>query len=160
VWLLSRRAEEHAAAGNGNAAEHDLEAAARALAVSTASDDHGFFSHWETAPNARLAAYRGNCAQLVGRHAEAIAVIESNLAAIGDRLVPIRASILADLASAYARSAEPEQACYVLKESLSIASTASLVPYVQRVRTVRARLAPWEDTAAVKALDDELREVT
>jgi tetratricopeptide (TPR) repeat protein len=156
LWLLSRRAEEHAAAKEATASLRDLDDAEQ-VAASIQSRDDGFLAHWDVAPAARLAAYRGNCAQLLNRPADAIAAIEREIGAIDPGLISVRSSVLADLAAAYAQQEEIERACALLLESLDIAERAGLRPYIQRVMSVRRQLGHWSGQREVKQLDERLR---
>ncbi|MGH7746912.1 MAG: hypothetical protein ACREQ5_19480, partial [Candidatus Dormibacteria bacterium] len=78
TWLSVRRAEEHAAMGDAGGARRDLDRADRVLATAEAPD-LGFFAHWHGSPAARLAGYRGNCAQLLGDAKGATTIIEEAL---------------------------------------------------------------------------------
>lgn len=98
AYVLARRAEEHAAAGRARQAYNDIDSADRAVQEARELDD-GFFCDWSPA---RLAGYRGNCAVLLGRPAEAANVLEAALAETPANLVPQRAGVLADLGAAYA----------------------------------------------------------
>jgi transcriptional regulator with XRE-family HTH domain len=159
MWLLASRAEEHANLGDTRAAQRDLEDADHLLGTAT-SADHGFFAHWHDSPVARLAAFRGNCAQMLGRTAEATTTMEDALVALDPSLVSIRSSELVDLAMAYGKEKEVERACGLLAESLNMCSEDGLVVQVQRVIGVRKHLSRWHDAPAVRDLDERLQQVT
>ncbi len=159
TWILASRAEEHAMRGDDRAARLDLEDADRLLGTAISADD-GFFAHWYESPVARLAGYRGNCAQLLGASAEATTIIEESLAALPPSRVSVRCFETADLAMAYAKEEEVERACGLLTESLDLCSQGGLVAHLQRVVGVRRHLDRWRDTPAVRDLDDQLHHVT
>ncbi len=62
AWTMARRAEEHAACGDGDAAQRDLDASAAHLARAQGRST-GYFAVWDTA---QLSGYRGSCAQALG----------------------------------------------------------------------------------------------
>jgi transcriptional regulator with XRE-family HTH domain len=159
TWLLACRAEEHANLGDAQAAHRDLEDADHLLGTAT-SADYGFFAHWHNSPVARLAAFRGNCAQMLGRTEEATATMEDALVALDPSLVSIRSSELVDLAMAYAKEKEVERASGLLAESLNMCSKDGLVVQVQRVIGVRKHLSRWNDAPTVRDLDERLQQVT
>jgi tetratricopeptide (TPR) repeat protein len=159
TWLHVRRAEEHAAGGDARATHEDLEQADRLL-DSTASPDHGFFAHWGTSPQARLAGYRGNCSQLLGDSREATTIIEGALLGVDETLLSVRATVLADLATAYAKEGEVDHAAELLSRSLDLSSDVGLVAHVQRVIGVRRHLSRWDDNPAVARLDEQIHHVT
>jgi hypothetical protein len=124
------------------------------------SPDRGFFAHWCTTPHARLAGYRGNCAQLLGHTREATTVIEDALVGVDGSLLSVRSTVMADLAMAYAKEGEVEHASELLSRSLSLSSDVGLVAHVQRIIGVRRHLSRWDDTAAVARLDEQIHHVT
>jgi hypothetical protein len=159
TWLHARRAEEHAARGDVRATHQDLECADRLL-DSVASPDRGFFAHWCTTPQARLAGYRGNCAQLLGDSREATTIIEDALVGVDESLLSVRSTVVADLAMAYAKEGEVQHASDLLRHSLDLSSSVGLVAHVQRVIGVRRHLSRWEDNPAVALLDEQIHHVT
>jgi transcriptional regulator with XRE-family HTH domain len=159
TWLLATRAEEHAMRGDARAAQRDLEEADHLLGTATSGED-GLLAHWYDSPVARLAGYRGKCAELLGDSAEATTMIEEALGAFPPSLVSCRCYALVDLAAAYAKEEEVERACGLLAESLDLGSEKGLAGHVQRVIGVRQHLARWPDAAAVRDLDEQLHHLT
>lgn len=159
MWLLASRAEEHANLGDARSAHRDLDGADHLLGTATVAD-HGFFAHWHESPAARLAAFRGNCAQMLGRTVEATATMEEALVALDPSLVSIRSSELVDLAMAYAKGNEIDRTCRLLAESLDLCSEGGLVVQVQRVIGVRQHLSQWRDTPVLREFDERLHQIT
>jgi tetratricopeptide (TPR) repeat protein len=158
AYVWARRAEEHAASGRAKRAFEDIDRAQRAVQEAREPDD-GFFSDW--APG-RLAGYRGNCAVLLGRPAEAATILEAALAATPDNLIPQRAGVLADLGAAYAhpKLRHLDQSCAFLSQSLHTAHRGAAMERVQRVVGIRERyLQAWRREPAVRRLDEQLAEV-
>jgi hypothetical protein len=159
TWLAVRRAEEHAATGNSLAADRDLDEARRRLSQrQSRPDDSGLFAHWESAPQARLDGYQGNCEQVLHRAQRAISIIEGAIAEVDPSLVGVRTSMMTDLASAHAKHGEVDHACALLVEAHISATGAGLLPHLQRLQGVRRELRRWSDTPAVKRLDERLGE--
>jgi tetratricopeptide (TPR) repeat protein len=159
AYVWARRAEEHAAAGRARRAHEDIDRGDRAVQEGRHPDD-GFFSDWSPA---RLAGYRGNCAVLLERPAEAISVLEAALIETPANLVPQRAGVLADLGAAYAhpKVRQIDQSCALLSESLLTANRGAALERVQRVSGIRERyLQPWEREPAVRRLDEQLAGAT
>ncbi len=153
-WLLVNRAEQHADAGNTAACDRDLDAAVHVIWGQGTRDDV-FWAHWSAA---RLDTYRGNCARLLHRPAEAIGVLESFLRARDSRVIPARTNPLTDLAVAYVERGEVEHACELLANAFTAATDAGYTEGVSRVLDMRSTtLAPYGAEPAVKHLDERLR---
>lgn len=151
--VFACRAEEWAMAGQAAAAERDLDRAEVALAgARTPSAD--FFSDW-TAD--RLAHYRGTCAVLLRRPAEAIPVLQSTIERTSPALVAPYSAAVADLAAAYAQDGEVERSCELLEQVLTLAIEAGMPQRVNRVRrTRRQHLQRWGGASSVRRLDERL----
>lgn len=158
TWLHVRRAEEHASRGDARATHRDLERADQLLAA-TGEPDRGFFAHWSTSPQARLAGYRGNCAQLLGDSREATGVIQDALDGVDESLRSVRSTIIADLAMAYAKEGETEHAAELLGRSLDLCSDTGLVAHVQRVIGVRRHLSTCDGVPGVCHLDERIHQL-
>ena len=159
TWLLACRAEEHATRGDQRSAHRDLEEADNLLGTASTAED-GFFAHWYESPDARLAGYRGKCAELLGATAEATSTIERVLDALSPSLVSVRCYVLADLATACAKEEEIERACGLLIESVDLGSEGGLAGHFQRVIGVRQHLWTWRDTTSVRELDERLHQIS
>jgi tetratricopeptide (TPR) repeat protein len=152
-WLLVNRAEQHAASGDALACGRDLDGAALVIEGPGTQDDV-LWAHWSPA---RIDTYRGNCARLLHRPAEAISVLESLLGRLDPRVIPARTLPLADLAVAYAEQGEIERACELLTESLMAANEAGYPEGARRVVDVRSTaLAGRGGVSAVRHLDELL----
>lgn len=151
AWILTHRSEEHAAAGDANAAEHDLDDAEAALA-NRSSSEAGPFSTWE--PD-RLLGYRGCCAVLLGSK-DSVSILEKAAAHTNSALASQRSATLIDLGTAYARQAEIDEACGLLSEVLTVAQTFHLPEIARRVENIRLQELPRGATPALSRLDDQL----
>ncbi len=155
AWTLARRAEEHAARGDGEAAQRDLDASAAHLARAQGRST-GYFAAWDTA---QLSGYRGSCAQVLGSP-EAVTILAESLAATDPVLISQRTAILTNLGAAHARLGQVEEACTALAEALTVAGRTNLAVAIQRVRGVRGSLDPWGDAPSVRHLDELLADLT
>ena len=152
MMVLLSRAEDHAALGDADASQRDLEAAETSLA-SAAGQDDGLYARWDTA---RIAGYRGSCALALDRPEEASTVLEGALAATSETLIGQRCAVVTDLATAYAMQREVEHSAALLMESVDTAERAGLGELLQRMQGARQHLAPWAETPAVRQLDERL----
>jgi transcriptional regulator with XRE-family HTH domain len=152
TWLLARRAEERAAAGDALGAHRDLEAAVTALSAAAAPDD-GLFSNWD---GARLAGFEGSCARLLGERGAAVARLEESLATASAELVADRSSVQIDLAEVLVARREIDRVCALLIDALDSAQRTGLTSRLLRVAAVRRSLDPWSADRSVRRLDERL----
>jgi tetratricopeptide (TPR) repeat protein len=150
TWVLSRRAEELAAAGRAREADAELERATAALA-SAGDPDDGFFGYLDAN---RLTGCRGTCAMLLRRPRAAGTLLESALEHAPNAPVEERSVLVADLAAAHAMQGEVEEACVLLRRSLTICGPDNAAR-IGRVRAIRGtHLAAWSTVPAVRDLDE------
>jgi transcriptional regulator with XRE-family HTH domain len=152
MMVLLSRAEDHAAMGDADSSQRDLEAAETALAGAGGPDD-GLYALWD---EARIAGYRGSCALALDRPEEASTVLEGALSATRETLIGQRCAVVTDLAAAYAMQREVEHSAALLVQSVDTAERAGLGELLQRMQGARLHLAPWADTPAVRQLDERL----
>jgi hypothetical protein len=107
---------------------------------------------------ARMQHYRGACLARVGHARYAATILHDAL----DRHAPAsnnRALIRADLAVAYARLKEPEQACAALiRAAEGVCGSRSAMRY-ERLHAARAYLDAWQQERFVQELDEQLAAV-
>jgi hypothetical protein len=154
-WLYARQAEEHAAAGDGDEAQRDLERAEGAVdrvTEQSPEEDVGLLSCVDPS---WLAGFRGSCSVLLERSSEAARILEGTLRA-DLALDTQRSAVMTDLARAYAQQDEVEHACALLTDSLSLAAGAGFHEQVQRIRGARRQLDRWRDSRPVRDLDEQL----
>jgi hypothetical protein len=158
LWALTRRAEERAAEhgeGAKPAIGYDLDTAQRLLA-SVSQRRHGFFSYWD---EARLLGCRGTCSLLLSETDDAVRMLSDASAATPQHLIQERSILLVDLAAAYAQQGEVDGSCEALQRGLVLGAPNDTNRVGRVVKVRRQRLAAWNDTAAVRQFDDQLREV-
>jgi transcriptional regulator with XRE-family HTH domain len=158
AWILARRAQQLAAHGSGRAAERDLEAICGVLGRYAGPPMEGFLAHWR--PEARATSSRGKCALFLGRN-DAVGILEEAWRRTDPRLTAQRSAIENDIAAACLRRRDPDvdRACAMLSSSLALATQAGAVSCVQHARDVRRMMEPWRAAPAVRALDEQLREL-
>jgi tetratricopeptide (TPR) repeat protein len=155
AMILASRAEDHAALGDAAASQRDLDAADSALASAPGPDD-GLYALWDAG---RIAGYRGSSALTLERPEEASTLLEDALARTDESLIGQRCAVLTDLAAAYALQREAEHSAALLAQSADAAQRAGLGELLQRVHGARVHLTPWQDSAAVRHLDERLAAV-
>ena len=153
TWLHACRAEDHAVLGHAEEAKRDLGAAESALAQAPRHPG-GFFDHWDAT---NLAGFGGNCAVLLRKPDDAVAILEDVARHTSADLVGPYAAVQTDLAAAYGQRDEIEHACALLDKVLVTAQTGRTPGQAMRVQRIRnTYLSHRADTAAVRQLDDHL----
>jgi hypothetical protein len=156
-WMALRLAEEYAARGNPDACRRMLDHAEQAFATVSGQDPDGYFAtfinRWD---HTTLECFRGVCHVLLKEPAEAEAVLRPALAEqtnYGRQVV-----VSADLGAAYVLAGQPEPACDVLSDAVTVCRTIGFPIGVQRILGVRAAMPePWTDLSCVRELDEQLR---
>ncbi|MGH2770722.1 MAG: hypothetical protein ACRDJF_09420 [Actinomycetota bacterium] len=105
---------------------------------------------------AKLALYRGACATRLKLPKIALPALHEALEARGSTTPKRRALVLCDVAECHVLAGEIEEACRRTAEAFTIGVRKGSGRAVQRVREVRAQLAPWKTTPAVRDLEDHL----
>jgi hypothetical protein len=155
AWVLLRSAEEHAAAGQPGLCERSLDLADAALAAVDVHEPEMAHLDWNLNMHA---AFRGNCAQILGRYRDSGTILQGLLARNQQAAPTNRASVQADLGAVYAQEGEVEGACMLLGEALDTAVELGLRERIERVRGIQAmHLARTNDHPAVRELTERLQ---
>jgi hypothetical protein len=155
AWALSRRAEEHAAAGEALASERDQEQAERSLRMAT--DAEVILLGPRT--DVDLAGYRGNCAVLLGKDDLVVEILRSAVAAAPQSPATLRAVLLNDLGAALARLNELDLACAAFQESLDLAAETGAAVHVQRVAGAVQRFCACRESGNLSELRERLTQL-
>ena len=99
---------------------------------------------------------RAKCHLELGDAGRAADYARQSLVTLDPSLPRIVALTTVDLVRAYVRSGEADEATRLLGDAAGIAAHNSSTRLVTRVRQTRAELRPWNDTSAVRELDDRL----
>jgi tetratricopeptide (TPR) repeat protein len=154
AWLASLEAEASAMRGDASGALDALERSEAAIAATEEADRVrpivSFFDR------ARLAGEQGLCYVRLRRFDDAKAAFQTGLARL-DASAKIRARLLTGLATVHVRQREIEQACRTAGEALRIATRTRTALSLQQVYDVRHQLERWQDSDAVRELDEQLR---
>ncbi|MFJ1707272.1 transcriptional regulator [Kitasatospora sp. NPDC088346] len=104
----------------------------------------------------RLAAFKGNTELRAGHLPQA----RDTLRHVLDRLPGTdgkqRVVVLGDLAAVEAASRHPQEACELLDQALDQLAVTWYATGMERVREARRALVPWQDSPAVRRVDDRL----
>lgn len=92
----------------------------------------------------------------LGKPQEAVTSASAGLALYNDSFVGTRAFCALRLGNAYLESGEIEEAARVVSDAVSPIAQIRSDRLVRELRTTRARMQPWRDTPAAKALDEQL----
>jgi hypothetical protein len=101
-------------------------------------------------------SYQSDCLLRQGKPAEAAAVAERGLQPFDTSFVSDMAFCTLCLGTARLQSGEVEEAARVIGDGALLTTQIRSVRLRKEVQTARGRMQPWEDTQAVKALDERL----
>ena len=154
AWLASLEAEASAMRGDASGALDALESSQAAIEATEEADRVrpivSFFDQ------ARLAGEQGLCYVRLRRFDDAKAAFKTGLTRL-DASSKIRARLLTGLATVHVRQQEIEQACRTAGEAWRIATRTRTALSLQQVHDVRRQLERWQDSRAVRELDELLR---
>jgi tetratricopeptide (TPR) repeat protein len=154
AWLTSLDAEASAMLGDAKGALDALERSEGAIeTVGNADHARPIVSFFD---RARLAGEQGMCYVRLRRFDAAKAAFQNGLATL-DAASKIRARLLTGLATTHVRQGEIEQACRTAGEALRIATRTRTALSLQQVYDVRRQLERWQDSRAVRELDEQIR---
>ena len=105
---------------------------------------------------ATLASIRGECLLRLGRTREAIQVSNECLVRMDPSVVRAVALTNLDLGKAYIQSKEIDEAAKVLANAADLTARNRAPRLMKELRTTRAEMQPWQETKAVKELDERL----
>ncbi|MFJ9442516.1 hypothetical protein ACIRRH_11670 [Kitasatospora sp. NPDC101235] len=127
-------------------------------AEETLTDDSEHHSpEWFTWFSAtRLAAFKGNTELAAGLIPQARSTLEAVLADLPETDGKQRVVVLGDLAAVEAAARRPDAACALLEQALDQLSVTWYATGMDRVREARRALAAWQDSEAVRRVDDRL----
>jgi ATP/maltotriose-dependent transcriptional regulator MalT len=152
AYLAAVAAEAHSMTGSRYRTLAALEQADRHLERAQPGDAPSWLRGFVPA---RMQHYRGACLARVGHARYAATILHDAL----DRHAPAsnnRALIHTDLAVAYARLREPEQACAALtRAAAGVRESRSAMRY-ERLHAARAYLDAWQHERFVQELDEQL----
>jgi hypothetical protein len=100
--------------------------------------------------------FRGNCALMLGRDDEAVAVLKASIAAAPPDRATLRAVLLNDLGTALAQLGQVDEACAAFTESLELADETGAAVHAQRVAGGARTLERWPRSRSVVELLDRL----
>ena len=104
-----------------------------------------------------IASRQSDCLLRLGKPAEAAAAAERGLQLFDTSFTHGLAYCTLRLGTARLLSGEVEEAARVIGEGAVLAAPISSARLTNEVKTARGRLQPWENTTAVKELDERLR---
>ncbi|MEX5634358.1 helix-turn-helix domain-containing protein [Parafrankia sp. FMc2] len=154
AWLAGREAEEQAARGEGRAA---LAALDRAQDSFDRADD-GDRVWTQFFDRGRLDGIKVTTYTRLRRPAAAHAAATEALRATSPHSgTKKRSLLLGDIAEVHIQRREIEAATQYAAESLAIVAATDFSLGLTRIRRVREHLRPWQNTQAVRDLDEQLR---
>lgn len=153
AWLAGREAEDRAAAGDADGAMQALERAHREFERAAPEDERSWTRFLDRSRFGSLTV----CTYVrLGHAAAAQAAAEEAMEALPPSDFKKRSIILADVAGAYARQGDPDRACHLGTEALTIGLTTECRLGMRRLQELRRQLDPWRDAPVVRSLDEQL----
>lgn len=153
AWLAGREAEDRAASGDAHGALHALERAHREFARAEPHEERSWTRFLDRSRFGSLTI----CTYVRLGMAEAAqaAAVESmeDLPSVDFKK---RSIILADIAGAYARRGDPDGACSLGIEALTIGLRTECRLGMGRLQELRESLAAWRDAQSVRRLEEQL----
>jgi tetratricopeptide (TPR) repeat protein len=104
----------------------------------------------------RLHAFRGNTELVAGLIPQARTTLAQTLVELPETDGKQRVVVLGDLAAVEAAAQHPDEACALLEQALDQLTVTWYETGMERVRDARRALTPWQETAAVRRVDDRL----
>lgn len=140
---------------NRTASLHALDAAQRLLDQRGAEPSPPWFDYYS---RARFSGFRGYTLMKAGRITDARAALAQAVDGLPATAVKQRAVFLTDIASAYVTGTDTdvEHACTLASASVSHLTHAGYATANVRLRAFRRQVRRWEDTQAVRDLDERL----
>jgi hypothetical protein len=103
-----------------------------------------------------LLGYKGVCALRLKQPEQAQSVLHESLKIMEPHRLRHKSIVLVDLATSYVLQQEIEEACRCASQSLMLIAELKSSRVFQRVMSLRVQLEPWQTTAAVKRLDEQI----
>jgi tetratricopeptide (TPR) repeat protein len=150
-WLAAVEAEASAAVHDRAGTEKALDRARATFAA--AEEGLPWLYFWD---QPELESWVGTCYVRLNLAEPARQALEQTLAGADASMVRDHAIFFARLAATYLPDGEIEEVCRLAGEALTIAASTRSDRAVQRVRELRAQLAPWAAETTVRDLDDHL----
>lgn len=152
-WLAAVESEIHADAGAHTEALDAVDRAREQLTQPGLTEQPPWFDYYDTT---RLAGFAGRAALSAGRTDEARTILTGALADLPRGAVKQRAVFLTDLASAHLRDGDLDTACASATGAADELRRAGYATGSHRLREFRAAVRPWQDSRAVRLLDEQL----
>jgi transcriptional regulator with XRE-family HTH domain len=154
VGVAQRAATAYAFNGRYNECMVECERAQTSLAAAVgpaSGESPGYFYN-----DRYLASHRSECLLRLGKPQEAAVSACAGLMLYDKSFVDGYAVCTLHLGNAHVQSGEIDEAARVVGDAAGFAGQTRSARLVKELRTTRARMQPWQDTHAVKELDDRL----
>ncbi len=153
VGAAQRAATAYAFDGQDKACMVELERAQDSLASArqVSAESPAYF--WN---KGYLTSHRSECLLRLGKPQEAVASASAGLMLYDKSFVDGYAVCTLHLGNAHLQSGEIDEAARVIGSAASLAARTRSARLVKELRTTRARMQPWQDSQAIKELDEQL----
>lgn len=152
-WLRAVESEVQTNAGSHAAALAAIDRARDALNEVGPNSDLPWFDYYDAT---RLSGFAGYATLRAGRPDESYAALTEALGGLPQAAVKQRAVFLADIATVRLASGDLDEACRTAGDAADQLCRAGYAVGLGRLREFRVAVQRWSDSAAVRALDDQL----
>jgi transcriptional regulator with XRE-family HTH domain len=152
-WLCAVESEFQTNAGSHVAALAAIDRARDALTEARPNTDLPWFDYYDAT---RLSGFAGYATLRAGRPEESYAALVEALEGLSQTAVKQRAVFLADIATVQLASGDLDEACRTAGDAADQLSRAGYAVGLGRLHEFRIAVQRWSDSAAVRALDDQL----
>jgi tetratricopeptide (TPR) repeat protein len=157
LWMTAKEADAYALLGQEEPCRRALDRASAMLGQVEAEGEERR-PRWMALNATWLAGEQGASLAKLGRTEEARGLLQSVLARLGPGGERDRAWLTLALATTYQMDREPEEAARVAGVAFARASRINLVPVIALVRELAEDLKAISNSAAVRQLEEEIRE--
>jgi tetratricopeptide (TPR) repeat protein len=133
---------------------YTADVAARAYAAD--GQRHACLTSYSAYDEAIHISIRGECHLKLGEPHRAVSYAQQSLKTLDPSRARNVAMTIVDLSEAYVQCTESDEAARLLSDAGDIAAGNSSIRLNRRLGQARAGMQPWQDTAAVRTLNDRL----
>lgn len=155
-WLYAVESEIQATAGSHTAALTAIERAREAMAQPGLTAKLPWFDYYDAT---RLSGFAGYANLRAGRLEESRTCLTEAMASMPHKAVKQRAVFLTDIATVELASGDLDRACQTAGDAADQLRQAGYAVGFGRLRDFRGSVVEWSDSAAVRALDEQLAEL-
>jgi hypothetical protein len=154
VCAAERAATAHAIDGQYTACMREFDRAQAGLESSAGQASPASPAYWYH--KGLVASQQSDCLLRLGKPVEAAASASTGLRLFDNSFVGSQAFCTLRLGAAYLQSGEVEETARVIGDGALLATQNRSIRLTKEAQAARARMQPWQDTQAIRELDERL----